>query len=60
MRRSYNMLLNLLRVENANPEYMITRSFYQYQNQLDAPQIRAECEKLRYEIDSISVFSTAI
>lgn len=50
------MLLNLLRVENANPEYMITRSFYQYQNQLDAPQIRAECEKLRYEIDSISVF----
>ena len=49
------MLLNLLRVENANPEYMITRSFYQYQNQLDAPQIRAECEKLRYEIDSISV-----
>ncbi|CBK21972.2 uncharacterized protein [Blastocystis hominis] len=51
----YNMLLNLLRVENANPEYMITRSFYQYQNQLDAPKIRAECEQLRYEIDSISI-----
>lgn len=27
----YNMLLNLLRVEGANPEYMIQRSFYQFQ-----------------------------
>lgn len=25
------MLLNLLRVEGANPEYMIQRSFYQFQ-----------------------------
>ena len=54
--RRYNMLLNLLRVENANPEYMITRSFYQYQNQLDAPKIKAECDRLRQEIDSITVF----
>lgn len=49
------MLLNLLRVENANPEYMISRSFYQYQNQLDAPKIRAECEAIRHEIETISV-----
>jgi len=33
----YNMLLNLLRVEDANPEYMIKQSFHQFQNEQAAP-----------------------
>lgn len=32
----YNMLLNLLRIEGANPDYMIQRSFRQFQKDRDA------------------------
>ena len=28
---TYNMVLNLLRVEDINPEYMLERSFHQFQ-----------------------------
>lgn len=36
---TYNMVLNLLRVEEINPEYMLERSFYQFQNQSAIPVI---------------------
>lgn len=51
----YNMLLNLLRVENANPEYMISRSFYQYQNEMVAPQLQEQVKLLEKQIESIHV-----
>ncbi|KAG5900338.1 hypothetical protein JTB14_026346 [Gonioctena quinquepunctata] len=34
---TYNMVLNLLRVEEINPEYMLERSFFQFQNQTAIP-----------------------
>ena len=34
---TYNMVLNLLRVEEVNPEYMLERSFYQFQNNSAIP-----------------------
>lgn len=34
---TYNMVLNLLRVEEINPEYMLERSFFQFQNQSAIP-----------------------
>ncbi len=34
---TYNMVLNLLRVEEINPEYMLERSFYQFQNNTAMP-----------------------
>lgn len=34
---TYNMVLNLLRVEEINPEYMLERSFFQFQNQSSIP-----------------------
>ncbi|KAI4461014.1 atp-dependent rna and dna helicase [Holotrichia oblita] len=34
---TYNMVLNLLRVEEINPEFMLERSFYQFQNQAAIP-----------------------
>lgn len=49
------MLLNLLRVENADPEYMIRKSFFQYQNELVAPRIQKEIDELQTRIDSIHV-----
>lgn len=36
---TYNMVLNLLRVEEINPEYMLERSFYQFQNQASIPDL---------------------
>lgn len=36
---TYNMVLNLLRVEEINPEYMLERSFYQFQNQAMIPEL---------------------
>ena len=29
---TYNMVLNLLRVEEINPEYMLEKCFFQFQN----------------------------
>jgi ATP-dependent RNA helicase DOB1 len=36
---SYNMILNLLRVEDINPEYMLERSFFQFQNHTKLPNL---------------------
>lgn len=36
---TYNMVLNLMRVEEINPEYMLERSFYQFQNQATIPDL---------------------
>lgn len=36
---TYNMVLNLLRVEEINPEYMLERSFYQFQNNSAIPDL---------------------
>ena len=35
----YNMLLNLMRVEGANPEQMMALSFHQFQNEQSAPAL---------------------
>lgn len=44
---TYNMVLNLLRVEGINPEFMLQRSFYQFQNYTNIPAL---CEKMhKYE-----------
>lgn len=41
---TYNMVLNLLRVEDINPEYMLERSFFQFQNQAAIPGLcDSEC-----------------
>lgn len=50
------MLLNLLRVEELNPEYMLERSFYQFQHRAAVPELEKsvyrfyECST-RYECD---------
>lgn len=36
---TYNMVLNLLRVDEINPEYMLERSFFQFQNYSVIPQL---------------------
>ncbi|KAH8863746.1 Exosome RNA helicase MTR4 [Schistosoma japonicum] len=44
---TYNMLLNLLRVEEINPEYMMERSFCQFQNYASLPNMYKELNELR-------------
>ena len=37
---TYNMVLNLLRVEGINPEFMLERSFYQFQHFSTIPALQ--------------------
>lgn len=37
---TYNMVLNLLRVEEVNPEYMLEHSFFQFQQYLEYPKLQ--------------------
>ncbi|KAF9931584.1 ATP-dependent RNA helicase mtr4 [Modicella reniformis] len=43
---SYNMILNLTRVEGISPEYMLERSFFQFQNNSNIPQMERELATL--------------
>ncbi|KAI9020835.1 rRNA-processing arch domain-containing protein [Phycomyces nitens] len=50
---SYNMVLNLLRVEGISPEFMLERCFHTFQNDAHIPQYEKELAKLVAEKDSI-------
>ncbi|KAA0194557.1 Superkiller viralicidic activity 2 2 [Fasciolopsis buskii] len=50
-----NMLLNLLRVEEINPEYMMERSFCQFQNYSSLPKMYQELNELRSEHAAVQV-----
>ena len=52
---TYNMVLNLLRVEEVNPEYMMERSFHQFQNYSNIPQIYNNVKKLEEKVSGIKV-----
>ncbi|KAK7205329.1 dead-box family helicase required for mRNA export from nucleus [Myxozyma melibiosi] len=39
---SYNMILNLMRVEGISPEYMLERCFFQFQNTSQVPLLEKE------------------
>lgn len=46
---SYNMVLNLLRVEGISPEFMLERCFYTFQNDANIPQYERGKENGRKE-----------
>lgn len=52
---TYNMVLNLLRVEEINPEYMLERSFFQFQNQTAIPGLHEEYENKRQEYNEFYI-----
>jgi len=47
------MLLNLLRIEGANPDYMIQRSFHQFQKDRDAMDIQEKRRDLETQLSAI-------
>ena len=52
---SYNMILNLLRVEGISPEFMLERCFYQFQNQENIPQYEQELQGLKEKVTSLTI-----
>lgn len=51
----YNMVLNMLRVEDANPENLIRTSFHQFQQERNAPELERQAAELRKEAVVIEV-----
>jgi len=49
----YNMLINLLRLEGANPDYMIQRSFHQFQKDRDALAVTDQKRDLEVELSKV-------
>ena len=47
---TYNMVLNLLRVEEINPEFMMERSFHQFQNYSNIPKLYQQVKSLEESV----------
>ena len=54
-RISYNMLLNLLRVEDVDPEYLLRASFHQYQQESEAPALEQQADDLEKQAQAIVI-----
>lgn len=52
---SYNMLLNLIRVDDINPEYLLERSFFQFQNHTNLPILRKQHDEIEEQISKIVI-----
>jgi ATP-dependent RNA helicase DOB1 len=52
---TYNMVLNLLRVEEINPEYMLERSFFQFQNQSSIPDLYKKVQDKQKAFESFNI-----
>lgn len=52
---TYNMVLNLLRVEEINPEYMLEKSFYQFQHYRAIPGVAERVKKLEEQYNRIQI-----
>lgn len=51
----YNMLLNMMRIEDIHPEDIIMKSFHQFQNERELPQLKRKLEESVAEIKSIKI-----
>lgn len=59
---TYNMVLNLLRVEEINPEYMLEKSFYQFQHYRAIPGVVESkynmLYNMQYSLTRVSIKNT--
>lgn len=56
----YNMLLNLLRLEEMDPETMLKKSFHQFQNDRQLPDIQQKIHDLESERSQITIDNEAV
>lgn len=54
---SYNMILNLMRVEGVAPEYMLEKSFFQFQSGESLPELETEREVLMERLEKVKIES---
>ena len=54
-RISYNMLLNMMRVEDVDPEYLLRASFHQFQKEKEVPGLLAQAAEYESEAASIDL-----
>lgn len=54
---SSRQLLNLMRVEDVDPEYLLRASFHQFQREQDAPALVAQAEDLEKEVEQVPLGS---
>lgn len=52
---SYNMLLNMMRVEDVDPEYLLRASFHQYQQESEAPALEIKADEAEDEANAIEI-----
>jgi ATP-dependent RNA helicase DOB1 len=52
-RLSYNMLLNMMRSAHVQPEWLMERSFRQFQMQAQAPEVEEKLSLLRQELTAL-------
>ncbi|KAG7346098.1 DEAD/DEAH box helicase domain protein [Nitzschia inconspicua] len=57
-RISYNMLLNLMRVEDVEPEFLLRASFHQFQREKEAPALLMQAEELEKQAEDVDLGST--
>lgn len=57
---SYNMVLNMLRVEDADPEHILRTSFHQYQQEQNAPELERQAEELQRSASAIEITEEGI
>ncbi|GBG24974.1 DExH-box ATP-dependent RNA helicase DExH9 [Hondaea fermentalgiana] len=52
---TYNMLLNLMRVDDADPEFVIRNSLYTFQQESQIPELEADLRKLEAKLEAMQV-----
>ena len=51
-------LLNLMRVEDVDPEYLLRASFHQFQREQDAPALISQAEEIEKEVEMVQFSSS--
>lgn len=52
---TYNMVLNLIRVEGVNPDYILQQSFYNFQNLAKVPELEEQVNELQRQNNEINI-----
>jgi len=58
-RISYNMLLNMMRVEDVDPEYLLKASFHQFQQESEAPALENQADELEVMAREVEIGGVA-
>jgi len=52
---NYNMLINSMKIEDTDPEYIIRRSFHQFEKDLTLPEIESEMKLIEERLETIKI-----